>query len=271
MWTSWAVFCASARLILGVRPVGVDVTTLFSPAVHCGQQATGLLSGGSPDVPARPHRVVASIPMDAPVYAATESAIRVLHGSLGCVEATIPLPVPVRSIALAATGTGLYVTGFDGSLSVINADNAITTLLDDPVTQLAVDDLSNRVYVTNFGDHTVSVIDGATDSRAETIGVGAHPEAVAINPVGACVYVGHYWSSAITVIAMPPGSSRTGFPRIRRTPQRQSPATDLGQSIHSAVIAAGISQPTHALEKGWQQAISTLRGLRAAAANLDLS
>jgi YVTN family beta-propeller protein len=39
-----------------------------------------------------------------------------------------------------------------------------------------------RAYVTNIGDGTVSVIDGATNTVTATIIVGTNPSAIAVNP-----------------------------------------------------------------------------------------
>lgn len=122
------------------------------------------------------------------VYAATDSAVRVLHGGLHCVEATIPVPAPVRSIALAGSGTGLSVTGFDGSLSVIHADNAIRTLLDGQVTQLAADPRADRCYAALsptgvHGDVTsIAAIDahgairGLVELDANIVGLALGPD-----------------------------------------------------------------------------------------------
>ncbi|GGP91442.1 YncE family protein [Streptomyces roseolilacinus] len=49
-------------------------------------------------------------------------------------------------------------------------------------------DVHDRVFVTNSGTHTVSVIDSRTDTVSTAIGVGPRPEGVATDPqVGVCV------------------------------------------------------------------------------------
>ncbi|WP_405173021.1 hypothetical protein MHI12_18090 [Paenibacillus sp. FSL H8-0280] len=42
--------------------------------------------------------------------------------------------------------------------------------------------LTNRVYISNQDDNTISVIDGETNTVIATIPVGARPFAVGVNP-----------------------------------------------------------------------------------------
>ena len=65
---------------------------------------------------------------------------------------------------------------------------------------VAVNPLTNRVYVTNSGDGTVSVIDVRTNKVTTTIPVGDSPDGVAVNPVTNRVYVAGSRSGAVTVI-----------------------------------------------------------------------
>src|SRR5262249_41874450 len=54
---------------------------------------------------------------------------------------------------------------------------------------IAVNTVTNRAYVANNADSTVSVIDGHTYSVVATIPVGPGPVGVAVNPVTNRVYV----------------------------------------------------------------------------------
>ncbi len=60
-----------------------------------------------------------------------------------------------------------------------------------------------QAYSTNFGDGTISLIDGITNSITATLDVLKHPEAVAVSPDCERVYVGDYWSRAVAVISVP--------------------------------------------------------------------
>jgi YVTN family beta-propeller protein len=66
---------------------------------------------------------------------------------------------------------------------------------------LAVNPVTNEVYVANVDAGTVSVIDGATNTVVgPPVPVGATPIAVAVNPLTNTVYVANEDSSNVTVI-----------------------------------------------------------------------
>ncbi|MGO8796805.1 MAG: YncE family protein [Candidatus Sulfotelmatobacter sp.] len=56
------------------------------------------------------------------------------------------------------------------------------------------------IYVPNDGSNTVSVINGATNSVAATVAVGASPYAVAVNPVTNTAYVCNFSGGSVTAI-----------------------------------------------------------------------
>jgi len=64
---------------------------------------------------------------------------------------------------------------------------------------VAVNPVTNKIYVANIEVHTVTVIDGATNGTT-TVSVGSHPVTVAVNPVTNKVYVADSFSDDITVI-----------------------------------------------------------------------
>jgi len=64
---------------------------------------------------------------------------------------------------------------------------------------IAVNPVTNKIYVANAGSNTVTVIDGATNIRA-TVNVGTSPQAIAVNPATNKVYVANHGSSNVTVI-----------------------------------------------------------------------
>ncbi|HWY59046.1 MAG TPA: YncE family protein [Terriglobales bacterium] len=65
---------------------------------------------------------------------------------------------------------------------------------------LAVDQKTNRVYVSNQGDDTVSVIDGATNTVIGTVKVGHDPNGVAVNPRTNTIYVANLTSGSLSII-----------------------------------------------------------------------
>ena len=65
---------------------------------------------------------------------------------------------------------------------------------------IAVNQITNRIYVVNEGTDNVSVIDGETDSVIATIDVGDNPEGVAVNPITNLIYVTNENDDSISVI-----------------------------------------------------------------------
>ena len=72
---------------------------------------------------------------------------------------------------------------------------------------VAVNPLTNRVYVTNIGDGTVSVISGLGERGSPqsrpviaTIRVGSSPARVAVNPLTHTAYVTNSGSGSVSVI-----------------------------------------------------------------------
>jgi YVTN family beta-propeller protein len=65
---------------------------------------------------------------------------------------------------------------------------------------LAADQKTNRVYVSNQADDTVSVIDGATNEVLSTIRVGHYPNGVAVNPNTNTIYVANLTGGSLSII-----------------------------------------------------------------------
>ena len=64
---------------------------------------------------------------------------------------------------------------------------------------MAVNPVTNKIYVANSDSNNVTVIDGATNSTT-TVPVGHRPAAVAVNPVTNKIYVANSGSNNVTVI-----------------------------------------------------------------------
>ena len=72
---------------------------------------------------------------------------------------------------------------------------------------ITVNDFTNRIYVSNGGSNSVTVIDGATNTViGSPIPVGNAPGGIAVNPITNKVYVKNFNSGTISVIS---GSSNT--------------------------------------------------------------
>ena len=80
--------------------------------------------------------------------------------------------------------------GHTGSVTVIDgADNSNATV-DAGILPcaIAVNPVTNKIYVANRDSNTVTVIDGTNDSTT-TVSVGTGPDAIAVNPITNKVYV----------------------------------------------------------------------------------
>jgi YVTN family beta-propeller protein len=64
---------------------------------------------------------------------------------------------------------------------------------------VAVNPVTNKIYVANSNGNNVTVIDGA-DNSTTTVNAGIDPSSVAVNPVTNKVYVANANSSNVTVI-----------------------------------------------------------------------
>ena len=64
---------------------------------------------------------------------------------------------------------------------------------------MAVNPVTNKIYVANYGSANVTVIDGATNTTT-TVAAGTTPCAVAVNPVTNKIYVANHGSDNVTVI-----------------------------------------------------------------------
>jgi YVTN family beta-propeller protein len=84
--------------------------------------------------------------------------------------------------------------------NIIFADWVTTTIIagDQPRT-VAINPVTNKIYIANENSDDVTVIDGATNN-ATTLLVGAQPHAIAVNPATNKIYVANAGSDNVTVI-----------------------------------------------------------------------
>lgn len=65
---------------------------------------------------------------------------------------------------------------------------------------VAINSETNIIYVANYGDNTVTAIDGTTFKVVATIPVGNRPEALAVDPSSNTIYAANTKSDSVTVI-----------------------------------------------------------------------
>src|ERR1700733_11154965 len=82
-----------------------------------------------------------------------------------------------------------------GGVNTAKAQTVTTTLAVGGGPQaVAVNPVTNKIYVANYLSSSVTVIDGETNATT-TVGVGTNPNAVAVNPVTNKIYVPNTGSS----------------------------------------------------------------------------
>ncbi|MDM8566354.1 beta-propeller fold lactonase family protein, partial [Candidatus Halobeggiatoa sp. HSG11] len=84
-------------------------------------------------------------------------------------------------------------------INVINVNNTTIDVNKEP-TAVAINYLTNKIYVANNGSGNVTVIDGYNNNVIKIVRVGDHPGAIAINPQTNKIYVANNGSGNVTVI-----------------------------------------------------------------------
>jgi len=97
----------------------------------------------------------------------------------------------------------VYVARIENAdLAVIKPDSSSFTTLSagEIPCAIAVNSQVNLLYVANYGDNSVSVIDATTGRKTATVAVGRHPKAVAFDANRNLVYVANTSDGTVTVI-----------------------------------------------------------------------
>ena len=98
-----------------------------------------------------------------------------------------------------------HMSHFGNRLSIIDASTInknksdIITVGLGPI-DVKFDPKTNKVYVANFGDNTVSVIDPKTNRVVDTIKVGTLPDSVAVDPNTSKAYVANSNDNTTSII-----------------------------------------------------------------------
>jgi len=106
-----------------------------------------------------------------------------------------------NSAAISGNGGLTIIDGFTNSFVTINHPNVNTEGNVFDTANLAVDIVTNRLYLANASSNNVMVFDGFTNSTTTIADPQAEaPKAVAVNPATSKVYVVNNVSNNITVI-----------------------------------------------------------------------
>jgi YVTN family beta-propeller protein len=128
--------------------------------------------------------------------------IRILKGAANLVN-EVAAHEHLWGMAIDENTGRLYATGV-GSSDVFAIDPVSGSAVRIPVGSIpcavAVNAQTNLVYVANYGDDTVTVIDGKTEKAIAQIPVGSRPQAVAVDARVNRVYVANTHGDSVTVI-----------------------------------------------------------------------
>ena len=94
----------------------------------------------------------------------------------------------------------LVFFGLFGVASAWALTLSATVSVGDEPRGVAVSPDSDTVYVTNFADDTVSVINASTNAVTATVSVGDAPDGVAVSPDSDTVYVTNFADDTVSVI-----------------------------------------------------------------------
>jgi ABC-type transport system substrate-binding protein/DNA-binding beta-propeller fold protein YncE len=121
------------------------------------------------------------------------------------------LPASPREIAVNSTTDRAYVAvgnGVDNGSFHVSVREGTATIADIPAgagdastgpTHMAVNEATNRAYVTHTGSNFARAIDGVTSSSLGTFATGAYPEGIVANPATNRLYIANSNSGSVWV------------------------------------------------------------------------
>lgn len=139
-----------------------------------------------------------------PSFGGTSDTLSVVSGRTDQVVRNIQVPVGAylpavnlvtNKIYIASCDTfsetqSCFVTVVDGTKNRVLKQIPITTNEGDGLLGIAVDILSDKVYVSNATDSVIDIIDGRTNTLTGTLGVsGGMPTGLSVNPFAHRLYV----------------------------------------------------------------------------------
>jgi YVTN family beta-propeller protein len=185
--------------------VGGNTVTVVDASLNAiSTAASGLLDTGS----------LAINPVTNKIYVGATNLI-VIDGSGAVAPVTIPVNVPgpagagisdAHLVAVNPFTNQIYaatLTNNQNTFAVIDGSTNTATAIPvgvGPQLGVAINPVSNRVYVTNNGDNTVTVIDAANGNSTSTVTVGAGPYGIAVNPASNQIFVCNTTAGTVSVI-----------------------------------------------------------------------
>jgi YVTN family beta-propeller protein len=104
---------------------------------------------------------------------------------------------PIRAGQFKRVRLGLALGLLSGGVYAQTVTTTLPTGLEP--SSVAVNPVTNKIYIADVGSSAVTVLDGLTNDST-TVPVGSEPITVAVNPVTNKIYVANYGSATVTVI-----------------------------------------------------------------------
>lgn len=109
-----------------------------------------------------------------------------------------------RDIAINPETNTIYVVLFFGNMYVVNGSRGIVT---DKISigyekaphRVSVNEMTNMVYTSNFGNRSISIVNGSNNEIVETVEVGQDPQGIAIDTTSNRIHVVTY-DNAVSVV-----------------------------------------------------------------------
>jgi DNA-binding beta-propeller fold protein YncE len=204
-------------------------------------------------IDAAQHTIYVANPQDNTVSVVDSSSCTAIRTS-GCGQASPTVPLgnfPLFPVLDAQTHTVYIDNGFENTVSMIDTDSCNagntsgcsaappTVTVGNGPGNPAIDLATNTIYVNNFSDGTVSVINGNTCNAGDTAGcaqthtipVGPAPAAVAVDQTTDTVYVPDMSNGTVSVIRGATCNS------VDTSGCGQTPATISGVGINLSAVA----------------------------------
>jgi YVTN family beta-propeller protein len=162
-----------------------------------------------------------------------------------------------QGLAVDAVSHRLYVAlqGQD-VVAAIDADNPtagpLFTLPTDPQPMgLAVNSVDDEVFVSSIANSTITIFDGAFNTKVNTVPVGSNPVDVAVDPVSGDVWSSNKGDKTLTVFTDPGNDTRVIKVPVRLcatsdSQEAASPGTMLSE-LNQAVDAVWLASGAHVL------------------------
>lgn len=196
----------TVRVSDGQTFTDVPVTVVVRP---------GQLAGGTPVDVGRDPSAVAFNADGSTAYVTNkyDKTVSVINTTNGAVLATIKVPYsPTAVVVSPVEGQNrAYVAMTTGVAVIDTANNKVVDLNTGTATvdvikvgstpsAIAINPAGTRLYVSNGGSSTVSVIDTATNKEITRVTVGSQPSGLAVSPDGTRLYALNRYNDRVTVI-----------------------------------------------------------------------